>query len=104
MRILRDHTGNRITEKAKLKVYSLFYVDPLSAKTGFWDLFIIFIIYLFQIQISLLLGFGPGFWHEQLTAKYYITSYVSLVIVLVVDMVINFHKGYYAFGRGKVID
>jgi hypothetical protein len=27
-----------------------------------------------------------------------------MIVLLVIDIVINFHKGYYAFGRGKVID
>ena len=28
----------------------------------------------------------------------------SSIDELVIDIIINFHKGYYAFGRGKVID
>ena len=79
-------------------------MDPLDTKTGLWDLFIIIAIYIFQIQISLLLGFGPNFWYQLLASNTYIVTYVAFVIIFIVDVVINFHKGYYAFGRGKVID
>lgn len=87
-----------------MRIYNLFYVDPLSTKTGIWDFLIIVTIYLFQLQISLTLGFGPEFWNDQLDSKAYLIIYITLILIIVVDVVINFHKGYYAFGRGKVID
>lgn len=31
-------------------------------------------------------------------------GYICCLIILALDIIINFHKGYYAFGRGKVID
>jgi len=52
-------------------LYSLFYVNPLDTKTGLWDVFIILIIYIFLIQISLTLGFGPTFWEEQISSRFY---------------------------------
>lgn len=86
------------------RIYNLFYIDPLSTKTGIWDFLIIITIYLFQLQISLTLGFGPEFWDDQIDNKLYIIIYVSLIVIIAIDVIINFHKGYYAFGRGKVID
>ena len=103
-RIMRDQATRTGRHKKQIRVLSLFYVDPLDPKTGAWDLLIILAIYLFQIQISLTLGFGPTFWEDQFTSKFYTIAYITLAVLFIVDVIINFHKGYYAFGRGKVID
>lgn len=103
-RVLGHHLQPAYDIQKKWKIYSLFYVDPLDPKTGAWDVFIIFAIYLFQIQISLTLGFGPTFWEDQLNNNFYTATYLLITIIFVIDIIINFHKGYYAFGRGKVID
>ena len=31
-------------------------------------------------------------------------AYVALLALLTIDCFVNFHKGYYAFGYGKVVD
>lgn len=73
-------------------------------QTGLWDFFVIITIYIFQIQISLTLGFGPDFWKKEMNSGYHFAGYIACLLVLCADIVINFHKGYYAFGRGKVVD
>ena len=73
--------------------------------TGIWDFILIFVTYFFQLEISLLLAFGPDFWRSELnTNTAYVVLYSVQLIFLAVDMVICFHKGYYAFGRGRVIN
>lgn len=60
--------------------------------------------YFLQFQISLTLAFGPQFWNNEITQYIYFGVYIFLVCLLAIDIFINFHKGYYAFGYGKVID
>ena len=103
--ITHEHYGLEGKNSKKLSVYSLFYIDPTSARIGIWDFIIIFVAYFIIFQISLTIAFGPTFWDEELKITFaYLLSYSLLLVCLAVDIVINFHKGYYAFGRGKVID
>ena len=86
-------------------IYTSFYIDPTSTWTGIWDFILIFITYFFQVEISLLLAFGPDFWTKELNSNVaYIIAYSIQIVFLLVDMFICFHKGYYAFGRGRVIN
>lgn len=50
------------------------------------------------------LAFGPRFTRAIDLGTIYLPIYVVILIFLVVDMVLSFFKGYYAFGKGKVID
>lgn len=102
--MLRNPNEKILTIKNRVKIYRLFYVDPLSRFTGLWDLVIIIAIYLFLIQISLTLAFGPHFWYGQMHNKFYTVLYLVLLLLFAVDIALNFNKGFYAFGRGKVID
>lgn len=106
---VRELLGERSWEgaaaKKPFKIYSMFYVDPMSKWTGIWDFVLIFIVYFFQVEISLLLAFGPDFWRAELGGKVgFIIGYVVELLFLCADVVICFHKGYYAFGRGRVVD
>lgn len=101
---MRNPNEKVLKEKNKVKIYRLFYVDPLSTFNTLWNIVIIFSIYLFEIQISLTLAFGPDFWNGQLHNKFYTVLYLVLLLIFCIDIGLNFNKGYYAFGRGKVID
>lgn len=104
MRILGHHESQGKKGGKQRKWYGIFYLDPMGKKNAAWDLLIIIVIYLFQLQISLTLGFGPEFWSYQFNGYTNEIAYGFLVAMMCIDVVVNFHKGYYAFGRGKVID
>lgn len=104
MKVLRDHEPSSSRKADKKKWYNLFYVDPTSTKNGIWSFIVIIVIYLFQLQISLTLGFGPKFWSTLYNGDTNEIGYGFLIVVMGIDLIISFHKGYYAFGRGKIID
>jgi hypothetical protein len=102
--VLREISKGKMEKRKKLKIYSLFYVDPMSPLTGVWNVWVIIMIYVMLFQISLTIGFGPEFWQEELKQNLYLVGFIMSFVSLVVDMIINFHKGYYLFGRGRVIN
>jgi hypothetical protein len=81
------------------------YIDPLSGFVMGWDLAFLALFYCLQMQISLSLAFGPGFFEEELGLdSVYLPVYLCMLSLLVVDCLLSFCKGYYAFGKGKVVD
>lgn len=104
LRVLRESSPLLDGALARSNLFTLFYINPHSKWNGLWNFALICFIYLFEIQISFTLGFGPQFWEEQLRSRAQIIAYIFLLVLLAVDIVLNFHRGYYAFGRGKVID
>lgn len=85
--------------------YFWLYFNPLSTFVLVWNSVFILIFYIVQLQISLSLAFGPLFFHDELSfGSTYLPIYISLVLYFCIDIGMNFFKGYYAFGRGKVID
>lgn len=75
----------------------------MSHLTGFWSFAIIMDAYFLMFQISLTLGFGPKFWTEEIAETQFFTAYICLLVLLFLDMLVNFNKGYYGFGSGKII-
>ena len=60
--------------------------------------------YVIEMQISLALAFGSEFYKEVVFGDIEKPFYILLFILLVIDIFLSFFKGFYAFGRGKVVD
>ena len=56
------------------------------------------------MQISLSLAFGTDFYRDIVLGDIERPIYILLFLLLVADIVLSFFKGYYVFGRGKVVD
>jgi hypothetical protein len=70
-----------------------------------WNFFYLLIFYLVQLQISISAGFGPAFLAKEINQNNIFTiAYITIIAILVFDVLICFHKGFYAFGRGRVIN
>lgn len=51
------------------------------------------------------LAFGPRFFEEELQlTNFYLPVYLSFLAFILIDILINFFKGYYNYGKGKVVD
>ena len=59
--LMREPSLKKVPKKL-FKIYSMFYINPMSFGIGIWDFILIFVVYVLQVQISLTLGFGPDFW------------------------------------------
>jgi hypothetical protein len=81
------------------------YIDPHSTPIFIWDALYLVIFYLIQLQISLSLAFGVTFFEEELRlTSFYRPIYFSFLAFMVLDMILSFFKGYYSFGKGRVIE
>ncbi len=81
------------------------YINPHSKRILIWNLLYLTVFYLVELQISLSLAFGPHFFEEELQlSSIYLPVYLTFLVFMVVDMILSFFKGYYAFGKGKVVD
>ena len=83
---------------------SRFFIDPNSKRVMTWNILFMILFYVIQMQISLSLAFGSEFFTEIIFGDIENPIFIIIAALLVVDMVLSFFKGYYAFGRGKVID
>ena len=80
------------------------YIDPQSKRVFIWNVVFIIVFYLFELHISLSLAFGPRFLRAADVGTIYLPIYIIVLIFLVIDLVLSFFKGYYAFGKGKIVD
>lgn len=69
-----------------------------------WNFLFLIVFYGIQLQLSLSIGFGPEFVKDDIVNSVYRGIYIAYFVFLVVDIFFSFFKGYYAFGRGKIID
>ena len=80
------------------------YIDPFSPWVLTWNIIFVVVFYFIELQISWELAFGPYFFENQLDIGFYKPAYFTFLTVMILDIVMNLFKGYYAFGKGKVID
>ena len=81
------------------------YVDPMSGILFAWNLLFLLVFYGIQLQLSLAIGFGPDFTNDNIiNAQYYRGIYIAYFVFLLLDIVFSFFKGYYALGKGRIID
>lgn len=53
--------------------------------------------------MGFVLAFGAQFWIDLKDYHYTVALYVLILSVFILDIAINFHKGYYKLGEGRII-
>lgn len=79
------------------------YISPSSTWSLIWQLIIIIFTYIVLIQIGFLTGFGSEIWFGEISNRNTLGLSIVIMIFLVMDIVISFHRGFYKLGEGKVI-
>ena len=79
------------------------YTSPSAPGSLLWELLVIFAIYVYLVEIGFVIGFGSSFWLSVISSSNTIILYLIILMILVLDIVISFHRGFYKVGQGRVV-
>ena len=105
MQLLNREIEELSTAPNKEETRFIMYISPTSTAVKVWNTLFLVLFYVVQMQISLSLAFGPHFFEDEVKlGGIYLPIYIMLFVLLLLDIFFSLFKGYYAFGKGKVID
>ena len=79
------------------------YISPLNPYLLLWDATVIFAMYVFYFEMGFLLAFTSDFWIGMKSYVYTLGLYITLLAIFLLDMGVNFVKGFYQFGKGHIV-